>query len=313
MAQPLNSYPVRKRLQSPLFWLLTINILIGLLTFRDYGMSQDEVGINALGQISIHAYQTLTPPKPKLFRGYAYDLMYYGPFYAMVTAGLTKFLTLIFPYLRAVDLWHLCYFLSFQLAVFLLFRLAKRWFSEWSAFTIALLFSTQPLLWGHAFINPKDIPFMAFFLASVECGLSFLDAHWKDDPSQTISSIAKRLFQKLNTSWKLVPKQRKSSVIKASLIWIGCIILLWASFPFLNRWVSSFVRHLYETKQTGIVGTLFDLFAEQKTRIPVVHYIMKAQRWLIIGYLALTLIGLIGIAWRWLRTFGCNVQQMQRE
>ena len=31
-------------------------------------------------------------------------------------------------------------------------------------------------MWGHSFINPKDIPFMTFFLASIYFGLKMLDA-----------------------------------------------------------------------------------------------------------------------------------------
>ena len=31
----------------------------------------------------------------------------------------------------------------------------------------ALLFASQPLIWGHSFINSKDLPFMVFFLASI--------------------------------------------------------------------------------------------------------------------------------------------------
>ncbi|MGB9640764.1 MAG: hypothetical protein ACPL4H_07600 [Anaerolineales bacterium] len=294
-------------------WILLINMLIGLLTYRDYGMSQDEVGINALGQISIHAYQTLTAPKPKLFSGYAYDLMYYGPFYAMVTASITKFLTLIFPFIRAVDFWHLCYFFSFQLAVFLLYRLATRWFSNWSAITITLLFSTQPLLWGHAFINPKDIPFMAFFLASIECGLTFLDSHWKSDANKNILIMETEFFQKINASWKKISHQEKQKAIKASLIWVGFIFLLWVGFPFLDQWLRNMVRYLYETKPTNAAYTWFSLLAEHKTKISVEYYLSKTHRWLMIGYVGLTLIGLIGSGWCWLRAFGFNLHRVQAE
>jgi hypothetical protein len=66
-------------------------------------------------------------------------------------------------------------FLTFQLGLYFLYRLAKRVMSGWAAFATVLLFATQPLLWGHAFINPKDIPFMVFFLGSVELGLSMVD------------------------------------------------------------------------------------------------------------------------------------------
>jgi len=34
---------------------------------------------------------------------------------------------------------------------------------------------TQPLLFGHAFINQKDTPFMGFFVLSVVVGLAVVD------------------------------------------------------------------------------------------------------------------------------------------
>jgi hypothetical protein len=48
--------------------------------------------------------------------------------------------------------------------------------SNWAAFGTALLFLTQPLLWGHAFINPKDIAFLAFFLTSIHFGFQMMDS-----------------------------------------------------------------------------------------------------------------------------------------
>lgn len=44
-----------------------------------------------------------------------------------------------------------------------------------AAFATAVLFSTQPLLWGHTFINPKDPPFLTLFLPSVCLGFEMVD------------------------------------------------------------------------------------------------------------------------------------------
>jgi hypothetical protein len=44
-----------------------------------------------------------------------------------------------------------------------------------AALAASVFFSWQPLLWGHAFINPKDPPFLVFFLASVCLGLEMVD------------------------------------------------------------------------------------------------------------------------------------------
>jgi hypothetical protein len=47
--------------------------------------------------------------------------------------------------------------------------------SSAAALSAAALFAWQPLLWGHAFINPKDPPFQTFFLASVCLGFEMVD------------------------------------------------------------------------------------------------------------------------------------------
>ncbi len=38
-----------------------------------------------------------------------------------------------------------------------------------------MLFLSQPLFWGHAFINPKDLPFLTFFMAVVYFGMRMID------------------------------------------------------------------------------------------------------------------------------------------
>ena len=58
--------------------------------------------------------------------------------------------------------------------------------SHSAAFATSLLFSTQPLLWGHAFINPKDPPFLTFFLVSVCLGFEMTDAIAQNAKDKTI-------------------------------------------------------------------------------------------------------------------------------
>ena len=63
------------------------------------------------------------------------------------------------------DLRHLLYFFTFLAGVWAFYSLAKRWLSQTAALGATVLFATQPLFWGHAFISPKDIPFLSFFPA----------------------------------------------------------------------------------------------------------------------------------------------------
>ena len=164
--------------KKPIFLLLAINILIGLLVFRDYGLSWDEPLFYNYGDALGYAYS----PQEWLSgdfdinqsfgasgddhktRGPAYLLLARGPVYLLEALGLDQ-----------ASAWHLVNFLFFQLGVYFLYRLASRWMNAPAALGAAALFAWQPLLWGHAFSNPKDPPFLVFFLASVCFGFEMVD------------------------------------------------------------------------------------------------------------------------------------------
>jgi hypothetical protein len=57
-----------------------------------------------------------------------------------------------------------------------MYALARRWLSAWPAIGAALLYATQPVFYGHAFINARDIPFQVGFMASLYFGLRWSDS-----------------------------------------------------------------------------------------------------------------------------------------
>jgi hypothetical protein len=155
------------------FALIAVFLLIGLVIVRDYGPSWDEMLIQKYSQQSLAAYGNFlrTGSLPDFGEG---DLKYYGPAYMMVCELIARTLNSI-GIGWSVSQWHIAIFLSFLLSVLSIYFLARRWLKWWSALGITLLFATQPLLWGHAFINPKDTPFMAFFLITVTVGFEMID------------------------------------------------------------------------------------------------------------------------------------------
>jgi len=158
----------------PIIALLILCLVVGILTAKDYGESWDEPNIFIYANYSFQAYQHFLHPQAlQLFSG---DLNYYGPAYFMLAAASTKIIELVDPSLSVITAWHFVYFLTFLACTLMLYLLSRRWMSQWAAFGVALLFTSQPLIWGHSFINPKDIPFMTFFLASIYFGLKMMDA-----------------------------------------------------------------------------------------------------------------------------------------
>ena len=164
--------------EKSIFILLAINILIGLFIFRNYGYSWDEPLFYDYGDALGYAYSPRewfsgnfdlarsygSSGDDHKTRGPAYLLLARGPVYLLKQLGLDQ-----------ASAWHLFKFLFFQVGVYFLYRLASRWMKPSAALAASALFSWQPLLWGHAFINPKDPPFLVFFTAAVCLGFEMVD------------------------------------------------------------------------------------------------------------------------------------------
>ena len=153
---------------------LIVATLIGLLVVDDYGISWDEPQIYNYGEYALNAYKFFLHPQD--LTGYVYEhLNFYGPVFFMITRALSRLMILVVPTWSVVAANHFIYYLTFVLSVLALYLLSKRWMTRVAAIGSTLLFATQPLLLGHAFINPKDTPFMAFFLGSIFLGLQIFD------------------------------------------------------------------------------------------------------------------------------------------
>jgi hypothetical protein len=157
-----------------IFLLIAINLVIGMTTLSDYGESWDEARLYEYGEQSLNAYPALFNPAIPVDFGDD-DLRYYGPAYFMGMSLLVRGVHAIFPNVMEIDLWHIGNFACLQLGLLFFYLLLRRFLSVWSSITATALLASQPILWGHGFLNPKDIPFMTFFTASVYFGLKMLD------------------------------------------------------------------------------------------------------------------------------------------
>ncbi len=170
-----SSTPFAKK---PIFILIIINILVGLFIFHEYGYSWDEPLFYDYGDALGYAY---SPDEwwsgnfdlERSFGSSGDDHKTRGPAYLLLARGPVSLLQMVG--LDTASAWHLINFLFFQLSVYFLYRLASRWIKPAAALAASVLFAWQPLLWGHAFINPKDPPFLVFFLASVCLGFEMVD------------------------------------------------------------------------------------------------------------------------------------------
>lgn len=161
----------------PLTVLVLLNLIVGLFALPGFGESTDELSQHSYAERTIQAVKSLvtTGILPAYFVEEEPKQGSHGPaFIVAVTLLRSLFLPGGTP-VEKLFFSHFLYFMIFQVGVVSLFFLARRWVSETAAFGTALLFNTQPLLLGHAFMNPKDVVFMSLLITSAALGLWMVD------------------------------------------------------------------------------------------------------------------------------------------
>jgi hypothetical protein len=174
----------------PIVILLVVLFSIGLLTFRDYGLSWDEPLFYDYGKASQYAYSISarldgTFDLEKSFGASASDHVTRGPAYLLiggVVAGLLENAGL-----DLASAWHLTNFLTYLVGLTFFYLLARFWLDPWPATIATAFIGTQPVLWNHAFINSKDSPFAVFFLISVYLGFKMVEK-WRGNAKGIVSS-----------------------------------------------------------------------------------------------------------------------------
>ena len=252
-----------------LVWL-TLNLIIGALTVHEYGMSIDETNNQRYAADTLDAY-------PSLF-GLLYEPKYdssydgHGPSFVTIAAIFIRVIQAIFPNVYVPDLWHYSYFITFQLTGLCLYWLTRRWFNPWVAWAILVLFSTQPLLLGHAFINPKDTPFMFFLTLSVLWGFRMADAVSVDQPYVSLETPARILTDKFQTA---DPQRRRKFIIYLALALTGTFALIVFSAQ-INTLIEQTVVSFYNAEPVSWAGRIFSSVAS--ANVPPEDYVTKALR-----------------------------------
>jgi dolichyl-phosphate-mannose-protein mannosyltransferase len=179
----------------PIVLLLAVTLVIGLFVFRDYGLTWDEPLFYKYADALGYAYT------PSNWLGGQFDLnksygpsgddhKNRGPGYLLVAREPVYLVEKLG--LDASSAWHLVNFGTFLLGVYFVYRIAERLMHTWAALAASSLFAFQPLLWGHAFINPKDMPFLVFLTGSIWLGFRMVD-QLVDEPSESIRRRAGRI------------------------------------------------------------------------------------------------------------------------
>jgi len=262
----------------PLVMATAALLAVGLVLADDYGPSWDESNTVPYAEESLSAILTLSAPETA-----PGNLRYYGPAYLVLTEAITKIGRVVMPRWQEIDLRHLTYFLCLPIAMVSLYVLARRWVSPGSALLVSVLFATQPLFFGHAYINPKDIPFLSFFLLSVALGSRMAErvdprGMWIAKEQENVRGFLRGLLVSASQQFHLASRRKKLMLIVLFLIAVALATeLLFLQVLVLPAWLA-LVRQAYNQESLGLINRAFSAIAEQSTNLQVTAYTAKAAR-----------------------------------
>jgi hypothetical protein len=203
-----------------IFILLAVGLLIGILTIKQYGESWDELQFFKYADRALEAYSSWPSTGSITLTGNTYDN--YGPAYVMLVALGARLLGLVIPWITS-DLRHLLYFITYLIGIWAFYELCVRWLSRNAALGATLLFATQPVFWGHAFISPKDIPFLTFFLLCLVFGFRMVDA---------VKPV----------SFDAVTRRTKWSLLILTILWLVALFGLFMATNLVHTWINDLVQ-----------------------------------------------------------------------
>lgn len=253
-----------------LFAFIGLSLIIGSMIVSDYGISVDEPNEirNALMSLSAYTVEGLrTPPEYHQLR----INQHYGTALSMIYVLAEKYIS---PLLNVPvgTVAHYFYFLTFQVGVISFFYLAKRFMNDWSALGATLLFGTQPLLFGHAFVNIKDIPIMVGFIVVVTVGFYALDDLVKKGKKSNITISLNSIVKKSKRDWTEINKSNKKKFWLLNSSWV----LLGGLYIILRQGVIKLITFLYQADTNTWWGDFFSSFAERSSVYPLELYINKS-------------------------------------
>jgi hypothetical protein len=252
-----------------LFGILLLTLTYGALSSAHYGQSWDDPEDAAFGKVAARAYLGS--------RGFldSGDRRFYGPAYFMVAGVLSSALHELWPAVEAVDVRHFLNLLCFQLAVLALYGIARRILQPGPALLTALLFLFQPLLFGHAFINQKDIPLLAGFTGSIFLGLKFADSTRPvEEDAGAITPRRSGVIDGFRQGWRAASVGRRVALVLAVALGLAAAADLLFGGGFLAG-AKSIVSAAYRGEAWGPINAAFSAIARDAFKTPLSAYLGK--------------------------------------
>ena len=259
----------------PAMILACLTLGIGLFLLSDYGQSWDEATNYIYGEKALNYYFNngfLRDPGEQYF---------HGTFYFMVWAQASKVMQNLQAAWGEVEGRHAINFLTFILGSLGVYYIAEIPLGKRYAAIALILFLTQPILFGHAFVNQKDIPFMSFFILSIASGIAIGNAWMLREienspaPPNSGQSIVLAL-RRLADHTRTVDPVRRWAWVTAILF-----LLIFTLDLFCSLLTLPFLKGLVEAAYTGTAPSslvkLFRILAQDYVKSPLSAYFQKIE------------------------------------
>lgn len=277
--------------------------ILGGLVIQDFGEGVDEWHNAFYGELFLGLYTGET-----LFQNPGVDY-YNGPFYFMLFTFTSRLFAAVVPQWLVVDGRHLTNWITFLTGGFFLFDLTLRATSRRTAWFALGLYLTQPLLIGHAFINQKDVPLMAFFLMSLALGWRALEA-WQarlGKAADWAHGSAEPFIVRLRREWRSIESWGGRTALFVSLAIIALLLVdSWAEIAILPS-LRNILVQAYEQRAFSPLQALFNHVATDAYKTPLELYLAKLETAYFWLRLVTTLVGmgsLLGLTrWRFPETY----------
>ncbi len=260
------------RKNNPIVFLIVLGVLTGFILFDHYGASWDEPELYEYAEQSVGAYSIRDRIEGRFDLSKLMgpdNLRYYGPVYLVFSKLIITILHPFFEKTMEIDLWHLLNFYMYAGGSIVFYKLLTRWFKPESAMVTTLLFSTQPVIFGMAWINPKDIPFMSLFICSIYTGLVMVD---------------KLSLLMINNEFPEGELRVQRFASHSTIVFVQKLTLIVsfiAGLSFILRtriesWIFNFVVGMSERRTDDVIYQLFLRVARNANSVPLEAYGMKA-------------------------------------
>jgi hypothetical protein len=255
-------------------------LVLGLVIVKDYGVGWDGIFQYRLGEANYKIYQHPFAPKSETSYG-PFSHEYHGPFYQTFAYTIKEITVKVFGEGHNYEAFSFAYYLAFLLGVVCLYLICKRTMGAWWVLAATALYATQPLLFGHAFINPKDTPFLGLMLASVYTGMRMVDQYRAPVPQSL------RLQPWLGQRWSECPPARRKRLTIFGLVWLVLVLLVILLHGGIQQATDSLVAALLNSPPGSFWHELAQKVAPNLADIPLRDYqaraaalVFRVIRWL---------------------------------